>query len=274
MEILHLPGERSPVLFFPGGHCRATTDCGWSLYAGLGYGVVSFSRPGYGGTRVGRLSAAEFAPLVGEVCEHLGITTVAASVGVSFGGLQAVHVAAGQQPAVPRLILHSCAPSSLAYPDRRAEAVLGPVMFSPLLQRLVWGAIRGVVRTDAGLRTMMSQLSTRPVSQWWTQMSASDKDEVRDLFRSMSSDSGFTNDLRQGHARDADARRAVMSTVACPTLVTASRHDGGVSFAHAEDFARILPHADLVEVPSPSHLFWIGGQKTHLVSILRSLLRG
>ena len=94
VEILHVPGKRPPVLFFPGGHCGAATDCGWSLYTGLGHEVVSFARPGYGGTRVGRLSAAEFAPLVSEVCTQLGISTIAASVGVSFGGLQAVHVAA------------------------------------------------------------------------------------------------------------------------------------------------------------------------------------
>ena len=277
-----MPGERPPVLFFPGGHCSAATDCGWSLYAGLGHEVVSFSRPGYGGTRVGRpgyggtrvgrLSVAEFTPLVGEVCEQFGISTIAASVGVSFGGLQAVHVAAGQRPTAQRLILHSCAPSGLAYPDSRAEALLGPVLFSPLLQGLVWRAIRGVIRSDAGLRMMMSQLSNLPVSEWWGQMSLADKDEARGLFRSMRSDSGFVNDLRQGHARDADARRAGMSRVHCPTLVTASRHDGGVSFAHAEDFARVIPDASLVELSSPSHIFWIGPQKTQLVSILGSFV--
>ena len=272
VEIVHIPGERPPVLFFPGGHCSAATDCGWSLYAGLGHEVVSFSRPGYGGTRVGRLSAAEFTPLVGEVCEQFGISTIAASVGVSFGGLQAVHVAAGQRPTAQRLILHSCAPSVLAYPDSRPEALLGPVLFSPLLQGLVWHAIRGVIRSDAGLRMMMSQLSNLPVSEWWGHMSLADKNEARGLFRSMRSDSGFVNDLRQGHARDADKRRAAMSSVHCPTLVTASRHDGGVSFRHAEDFARAIPDARLVELSSPSHIFWIGPQKTQLVSILGSFV--
>jgi pimeloyl-ACP methyl ester carboxylesterase len=274
VEVVHVPGERPPVVFFPGGHCRAATDCGWSLYAGSGHEVVSFSRPGYGGTRVGRLTAAEFTPLVGEVCEHLGISTLAASVGVSFGGLQAVHVAAGQRPTVERLILHSCAPSSLKYPDSRAESVLAPVLFSPFLQGLVWGAVRGVIRSDAGLRMMMSQLSNLPVRVWWRPMSAADKDQVRELFQSMRSDSGFVNDLHQGHARDADARRQVMARVHCPTLVTASRHDGGVSFAHAEDFAHVIPDAVLGELTSPSHIFWIGPQKAHLLAIVDSFVGG
>ena len=274
VEVVHVPGERPPVLFFPGGHCRAATDCGWSLYAGLGHEVVSFSRPGYGGTRVGRLTAAEFTPLVGEVGEHLGISTIAASVGVSFGGLQAVHVAASRRPTVQRLILHSCAPSSLNYPDSRAESFLGPVLFSPFVQGLVWRAVRGVIRSDAGLRMMMSQLSNLPVSEWWGQMSAADKDEARELFRSMRSDSGFANDLRQGHARDADRRRQVMSSVHCSTLVTASKHDGGVSFAHAEDFAHFIPDAALVELTSPSHIFWIGPHKAQLLAILDSFVGG
>jgi pimeloyl-ACP methyl ester carboxylesterase len=160
------------VLFFPGGHCSAKCDCGWGLYTESGHAVVSFSRPGYGGTRVGPLSAAEFAPLVREVCEKRDISVIAAAVGVSFGGLQAVHVAEDQELGVPRLVLHSCAPSSLGYPDTRAEAIVGPVLFSPLLQGLVWRLVRRVVRSDSGLRTMMARLSKLPVDDWWEQLSA------------------------------------------------------------------------------------------------------
>jgi pimeloyl-ACP methyl ester carboxylesterase len=272
VEIVQVPGERPPVLFFPGGHCPASCDCGWGLYTGSGHGVVSFSRPGYGGTRVGPLSAAEFTPLVREVCERRGISVIAAAVGVSFGGLQAVHVAQDQELGVPRLVLHSCAPSGLRYPDTRAGAIAGPVLFSPLLQGLVWRLVRLVVRSESGLRTMMAQLSKLPVQDWWEQLSAADKDEARALFRCMRSDSGFVNDLRQGQPRWAAARRDAMSNVRCPTLVTGSRHDGGVSFAHAEDFANAIPDADLVELDSPSHLFWIGPGRPRLVSVVRSFI--
>jgi pimeloyl-ACP methyl ester carboxylesterase len=131
VEIARADGERAPVLFFPGGHCTARSDCGWGLYTGSGHGVISFSRPGYGATRVGARTVAEFAPVVREVCRHLDVRRIAASVGVSFGGLQAVHVANDRSLTVPRLILHSCAPSVLLYPDTRAESIAGPVVFSP-----------------------------------------------------------------------------------------------------------------------------------------------
>ena len=272
VEVVHVPGERPPVLFFPGGHCSARCDCGWSLYTEAGHGVVAFSRPGYGGTRVGPLSAAEFAPLVREVCERLGISQIAAAVGVSFGGLQAIHAAADRELGVPRLVLHSCAPSRLPYPDTRAEATMGPVVFSPLLQGLVWRMIHRIVRSDPGLRRMMARLSKLPVGEWWGQLSVADRDEARALFQSMRSDSGFVNDLRQGRARDAAARRRVMSQVGCPTLVTGSPHDRGVGFAHALDLADGIPGAVLVELDSPSHLFWIGPGRARLVSLVASFV--
>lgn len=272
VEIVRVPGELPPVLFFPGGHCSAKADCGWNLYTESGHGLVSFSRPGYGRTRVGSLNAADFAPLVREVCEQLGIRVIAAAVGVSFGGMQAVHVANDQQDAVPRLILHSCAPSGLPYPDSRLEAIGGPVVFSPLLQGLTWALVRRLIRSDSGLRLVMGRLSRLPVENWWSELTAGDRDELRALFRSMASDAGFVNDLRQGRRAGASARRAAIGSVRCRTLVTGSPHDRGVSFAHARDFANAIPGADLVELDSPSHIFWIGPRRAPLVSVVRSFL--
>ena len=274
VEIVLVPGERPPVLFFPGGHCTARSDCGWGLYTESGHGVLSFSRPGYGGTSVGQLTPAEFAPLVREVCKQLDISVIAAVVGVSFGGMQAVHVAQDPELDVPRLVLHSCAPSSLPYPDNRAEAIGGPVLFSPLLQGLVWRLMRMLVRSDSGLRLVLARLSKLPVERWWGRLSAADKDGARALFQSMGSDRGFVNDLRYARPGGSSARRFNLNNVRCPTLVTGSRHDRGVSFAHAQDFAATIPGAILVELDSPSHFFWIGPGRTHLISVVRSFLDG
>ena len=46
VEVLSIPGALPPVRFFPGGHCSAECDCGWSLYQDMGHAIVSFSRPG------------------------------------------------------------------------------------------------------------------------------------------------------------------------------------------------------------------------------------
>lgn len=249
-------------------------DCGWDLYSAAGHAVISFSRPGYGATRVGSISPNAFAAQVGEVRKQLDIPAIAAAVGVSFGGMQAVHVAAEKALRVPRLILHSCAPSGLPYPDSRVEAIGGRILFSPPLQGLVWSLVRRLVRTDAGLRRVIARLSKLPVDDWWGDFDTTDRVALRELFRTMKSDSGFTNDLRQGLRSDAGARREAMLRVACPTLVTGSRHDGGVSFAHALDLAANIPNATLVELDSPSHIFWIGPGRDRLESLLRSFLGG
>ncbi|QCO98259.1 alpha/beta hydrolase [Arthrobacter sp. 24S4-2] len=258
VEVMYLPGDKPAVLFFPGGHCSAASDCGWSLYTSEGHGVLAFSRPGYGNTGVGRLNAAEFVPAVAECCEELGINRTAGAVGVSIGGMQALHAALAMPELVPRMVLHSCAPSTRAYPDTHLESLLGPLVFSPALQGLTWATLARLVDSDAGLRRMVGALSNRSVNEWWHTWSGEDKRRARELFRTMRSGSGFVNDLQQARPDRASYRRLVQTRTSCPTLVTGSRHDAGVSFAHAEDYADTIPGAMLVELAGPSHLFWLG----------------
>lgn len=258
VEVTYVPGDKPPVLFFPGGHCSAASDCGWGLYTSQGYAVLAFSRPGYGRTQVGRLDAAAFVPAVAQCCEMLRIDQSAGAVGVSFGGLQAMHAAAALPSLVPRLVLHSCAPSTHPYPDSRLESLMAPVAFSPAVQALTWRVVSRLVNSDVGLRRMVGALSRQPCKVWWPSWSVEDKRRARELFQSMNSGCGFVNDLSQARRDSASDRRLTQNRVACPTLVTASRHDAGVAFDHAEDFAHNISQATLVELSSSSHLFWLG----------------
>jgi pimeloyl-ACP methyl ester carboxylesterase len=260
VEIARVDAAGPPVLFFPGGHCSAITDCGWDLYAGFGHAIVSFSRPGYGNTRVGDLTAAEFVPAIEEVCATLGLAEIAAVVGVSFGALQAVPAALSERLAARHLVLHSGAPSTLAYPDATAQRIAGPLVFGPHIQRATWAAISRLARTDAGLRALCSSLSTLPADRWWPSWNQKDREQARKMYQTMSSGRGFTNDLRQAGADASRYRRWLLQQITCPTLITGSRHDAGVAFTHAEDFAATIPTARLVELDSPTHLFWIGPQ--------------
>jgi pimeloyl-ACP methyl ester carboxylesterase len=258
VEVAVIEGHRAPVLFFPGGHCSAAVDCGWHLYTRLGHELVAVSRPGYGHTRVGNLTAAEFMPAVEEVCSALGLADIAAVVGVSFGGLQAVHTALSERVAPGRLILHSAAPSTRPYPDSPAERAVAPILFGRYLQRATWAIASRFVDTSPGLKAMSASLSTIPVHRWWSSWSDRDREQARRLFTTLASGRGFANDLRQGHADTSGYRRWLLQRVNRPTLITASRNDGGVAFAHAKDFAASIPGAQLVELNSPTHLFWIG----------------
>ncbi len=266
------PAGKPVVLFFPGGHSTAATPQGTDLYTALGYAVLAFSRPGYGRTRVGALTAAEFAPAVLEVCQQLGITSAAATVGVSFGGLQAAHIALSLPRLAPRLVLHSCAPSTLPYPDRAMDRLVVPLVFGPRAQRLTWKAVRALTASDRGLRLMMASLSTLPTARWWDSWTAADRSAARETFAAMDSGSGFLNDVRQARADGSADRESSLRSIPCPALVTASHNDGGVSFRHAEDFIRTIPNARLVDTDAKSHFFWLGAERHVVLRAVQSFM--
>jgi pimeloyl-ACP methyl ester carboxylesterase len=110
-----------------------------------------------------------------EVCDQLALAGAAATVGLSFGGLQAVHVATALPHLAPRLILHSCAPSSRPYPDNQIERFGAPVAFNPRLQRPTWRAMRTMTSSDTGLRVIMAYLSRLPVTEWWDSWTSADR---------------------------------------------------------------------------------------------------
>ena len=274
VEVVVQGGPGDAVLYFHGGHESATTVPAALLYVELGYCVISVSRPGYGLTDVGPVSPANFAMLVDEVRNSLGRGEFLAVIGTSFGGPQAVEYA-GRFPGRARsLVLHSAAPSSSAYPDSMVDRLGAPVLFHPRMERLTWRAISGLMRTapELGLRVMMASLSTRPVSSWLPTLDAAQRQEMREVFCTMRSGSGFVIDLSNAGRGSADARRRAQEQVACPTLVTASRDDRGVAWKHAEDFCATIPSARLVEIPAPSHLFWIGPTKTQMLAAIQDFL--
>jgi pimeloyl-ACP methyl ester carboxylesterase len=265
---------RAPVLYFHGGHESAITAPASELYVELGYRVVRVSRPGYGHTDVGPLSPAAFAPLVDEARALLGIDSFTAVIGTSFGGPQAIEYA-GRYPArTSALILHSAGPSTLPYPDSAAQRLLGPVMFHPSVERYVWSAVNLLLRRAPrlGLRLMMSSLSTQPVSTWLPLVEEPDRQAMRDVFAGMRSGRGFITDLSYAGTRYQETRRTAQQRVSCPTLITASRHDRGVAWAHAEDLAATIPLARLEALPAPSHLYWIGPPRTYLLATIRGFL--
>lgn len=272
VEVSLTAGAGEVVLFFPGGHTTAATPLGADLYAELGYRPLTFSRPGYGLTDVGQLTAAEFVPAIAQVCELLEITAAAATVGLSFGGLQAIHVAARLRHLAPRLILHSCAPSSLPYPDTSLERFGGPLAFGPRSQRLTWRTVRALTSSDRGMRAMMASLSKLPVEQWWEGWTSAERAAARDTFSRMSSGSGFVTDLRQASADRSAYRESVLRSLPCPTLVTSSRQDGAVSFTHAEDFLRTIPDSRLIETGAWTHFAWLGPSRLTIVEAVRNFL--
>ncbi|TFB90863.1 alpha/beta fold hydrolase [Cryobacterium algoricola] len=242
----------SPVIVvFHGGHLRAGIAVGEEVFAAAGYTVLAPSRPGYGRTPLSTgTTVTGFADVVGDLCEHLGITGVAAVVGISGGGPTAATFAARHAGLVHRLILIS-AVGWLPYPGP-VTRLASRIGFNGVTGRVTWGLVHALARFTPSvcLRVMMGALSTRPVGEVLDGLDAGARAGLLALFRRMSSGRGFVNDLRP--TPDITAR------IDQPTLVIATRSDGGVPFAQSLSLASSIRSAELVESHADSHMVWLG----------------
>jgi pimeloyl-ACP methyl ester carboxylesterase len=180
----------------------------------------------------------------------LGITRIAAAVGISGGGPTAATMAARHADLVERLILIS-AVSWLPYPDRLTR--LGAHMvFAGGTEAVTWAAIRSLARTapNLGLRFMLSGLSTLPVRDVVGALRPEDREQLLSLFSQMRSGHGFLNDLRPTPDHTAQIDQ--------PTLVIATRTDAGVPFHHAQSLASTIRNAQLIESRAHTHCIWLG----------------
>ncbi|MBA8827332.1 pimeloyl-ACP methyl ester carboxylesterase [Saccharopolyspora lacisalsi] len=242
----------STVLVLHGGHMRAGLAPGEETYLDRGYSVLVPSRPGYGRTplSVGP-SPSGFADVLAELCRELGIDSVAAVVGISAGGRTALAMASRCPRLVQRLVLESSVGFG-TYPDRRTR-IAANIVFNARTERLTWGAVRALLRLapTTGLRLLLGDLSTKPAHEVVAALGDEERARMVELFSRMRSGSGFLNDI--------DHTRAVApETVTQPTLVVASRTDGGVPFAHAESLTAGIPGAELFLSGADSHLGWFG----------------
>jgi pimeloyl-ACP methyl ester carboxylesterase len=199
------------------------------------------------------------------LCDDLGIARVAAVVGTSAGGPTAVTMAARHPDLVERLILVS-ARGWLPYPDGRGTRAGARVVFHPAVERLTWGGLHALARRapKAFLRLMLGSLSTLPASQVMASLRDEDRAFLLGLFAEMRSGRGFSYDLRE--------TPDVTAQVQQPTLVVATRTDGGVSFAHALSLVNAIRGAQLVESRAPSHMVWFGADWPIVAEQIRAFL--
>jgi pimeloyl-ACP methyl ester carboxylesterase len=231
-----------------GGHMRAGLVLGEDSFEAGGFTVLAPSRPGYGRTplRAGP-TPAQFADAVAELCAALGITRVAAVVGISGGGPTAVTMAARHPGLVQRLVLIS-AVGFRPWPDLRTR--LGAhVAFRPGVEAVTWAGMRLFLRAapTAALRVVLTGVSNHPAAAV-AELQDDNRATLLTLFSAMRSGQGFLNDLRP--------TPDVTAAVTQPTLVIAARADRGVPFAHAESLTAGIRSAELLESHARSHLVW------------------
>ena len=253
VEYRLVPGHRGCVVVFHGGHMRAGLSLGEAALIAAGYTVLIPSRPGYGRTPLAAgPGPADFAVTTATLCSYLRLDAILAVVGVSAGGPTAVAMAARYPKKVRSLVLHS-ARSSLPFPSGATRKV-ARVAFDPRLQAGSWAVTRRLLRRapEAGLRLIMSSLSTLPARRAVGDLAPHERLMLVDAFAGMRSGTGFLTDVRQ------PVDPALERQVTQPTLIVASRTDGQVRWDHAEQLSRNIPQSTTWASPSLSHLVWFG----------------
>jgi pimeloyl-ACP methyl ester carboxylesterase len=205
-----------------------------------------------------------FADATRVLCGHLGISKVAAVVGISGRGPTAVTMAARHPDLVARLVLQS-AVGWLAWPDRRTR-LAAHAMFAATTERATWAAVHTLMRLapDAGLRMLLSDLSTLPVRDVMAVLNTEDRARLIALFSHRRSGFGFLNDLRRTPDVTAD--------VGQPTVVIATRKDGSVPFTHAQSLTTAIRRAELIESQADSHFIWLGSDWPAIAGKIRTFL--
>ncbi len=249
IEYRRVGREARTVVLLHGGHMSAACRFAEESYRGAGWAVLVVSRPGYGRTQPeAGPSVPEFVVRLDALCAQLGIEQ-AAAVGVSLGARSALTWAAYAPDRVSKVVA-MCPTSFAPWPDRAGRRV-GRTVFNPVVERVTWGAVHAYLRRDpeAALPRVVADLTTLPGAEAVRRL-GDDRRSMLDFLLSCRSGRGFTLDLRP--PTDVTAR------VAQPTLILATRTDGSVAWDHPSRLAEALPDARLVEVPSPTHLLWLG----------------
>ncbi|MEV7891740.1 alpha/beta fold hydrolase [Streptomyces sp. NPDC002817] len=259
------------VVLFHGGHMRAGLSLGEQVFADAGCSVLVPSRPGYGRTPVSTGgSVGGFANVTSALCTHLGITGVAAVVGVSAGGPTAVAMAARYPALVDKMILQS-AVGPLPWPDRRTR-MAARVAFAAPTEPFVWAVVRTLMRyvPAIGLRLLLRDLTVLSAREAVSGLRAEDRAELITLFSRMRSGRGFLRDLKALETTAELTRHAGQAYQ--PSLVIATCQDGAVPFAHARALVATLRQAELIESWASGHFIWFGQDWPAIADRIRDFL--
>ena len=242
-----LEGAGPVIMVLNGGHCSRHTRLSHERLAGEGFSVLTPSRPGYDATpsAAGR-TAQEAAGAMAALLDTLQITAVDL-VGISAAGPTALAFAARYPERTHKLVMESAV--ATAWNDNIKR--FSRIPFGRA-EKTTWALMRLLLRINARLavRLFLRELTILNTSEVVRRMSPDDLAFVKRLMRTLQSGTGFLNDIK--HTVDD------LSEISAPTLVMFSPNDKSVSPQNARRIAEAVEDSELFEVPSDTHLIWIG----------------
>ena len=230
-----------------GGHCSRDSRLSHERLALSGFSVLTPSRPGYDQTpsTVGR-TAQEAADALASLLDTLNIATVFV-IGISAAGPTALAFAQRHPERTRKLVLESAV--ATAWDEQTKK--LAPLAFGRG-EKFTWAMTRLALQYLPGLtiKLLVRALTVLDIDEVLKRMSQADLAFIKHMIQTSRSGTGFLNDIEH--------RLDDLSGISAPTLAMYSPYDKSVRPQNAKRVAAEVASCELYEIPSDTHLLWIG----------------
>jgi pimeloyl-ACP methyl ester carboxylesterase len=242
-----LEGSGSTVVVLNGGHCSRETRLSHEKLTEHGFSVLTPSRPGYDSTpsEVGK-SAQAAADALAALLNTLQIATVDV-IGISAAGPTALAFVQQYPSHVRKLILESAVTIDWDQQTKRRSRIgFGRAA------KVTWALMHSMLKLFPTMiiKALMHDLTVLDVNMVLKRMSPDDLAFVKRMLQTSQASTGFLNDIEH--------KVENLATITKPVLVMYSPNDGTVSPKNAQRIASEVATSELYEVPSDTHLIWIG----------------
>lgn len=242
-----LEGTGPTILVLNGGHCSRDTRLSHEKLTEYGFSVLTPSRPGYDSTpdEVGK-SAQAAAHALAALLDTLQIATVDV-IGISAAGPTALAFVQQHPNRVQKLVLESAVATDW---DERLKRV-SHLGFGRAA-KLTWAIMHIMLKIfpTVIIKLLLRDLTTLDGNVVINRMTQDDLAFVKRMIQTSQASTGFIHDIE--HSVDN------LGVITKPVLVMYSPKDKTVSPNNAQRVAREISSCELYEVPSATHLIWIG----------------
>ena len=240
-------GNGPTVLVLNGGHCSRETRLSHEKLIEHGFSVLTPSRPGYDSTppEVGK-SAQAAADALGALLDTLQISTVDV-IGISAAGPTALAFVQQHPSRVRKLVLESAVAT-----DWDEQTKMRSRIGFGCLARVTWVAMHTMLKLfpTVIIKALLRDLTVLDADTVVKRMSQDDLTFIKRMIQTSQASTGFLNDIEH--------KVNNLATITKPVLVMYSPNDKTVSPNNARRVASEIATCELFEVPSDTHLIWIG----------------
>ena len=230
-----------------GGHCTRDTRLSHERLTEHGFSVLTPSRPGYDSTpsSVGK-SAQAAADALAALLDGLQLTTVDV-IGISAAGPTALAFVQRHPHRVRKLILESAVTT-----DWDEQTKRGSRLVFGRAERFTWAFMHLMLKLFplVMIKALLHDLTVLDVDEVVKCMTEDDLTFIKRMLQASRSGTGFMNDIEH--------RVDNLASISVPVLVMYSPYDRTVSPKNARRISDEVAACELYEVPSDTHLIWIG----------------